>query len=251
MSNIIQPINQNNIFTRISLISKALWFGVDWAWNPTHTNSALKAVEFFMNQKNSYPNLQVMLDSNPEQKIVFSSSQFIEDMSKNWNFDQLQKQYLQGSLGYEYVDFMNQLGFKPLNMNFSDNIPSSISSILKLGIRNHDIIHLLFGLYQSRDDGKLDITDYHEWIFLSWTVNMVKDSSDRAIVNLLLFPSRIKAFLIFDYSRYNQAMRIGSQLARTSVDLNLTWLTPYFSKSIELVRQELGIITMKQVLDRI
>ena len=106
------------------------------------------------------------------------------------------------------------------------------------------------GLYQSRDDGKLDITDYHEWIFLSWTVNIVKDSSDRAIVNLLLFPSRIKAFLTFDYSRYNQAMRIGRELARTSVDLNLTWLTPYFSKSIELVRQELGIITMNEVLER-
>ena len=145
MSNISQPINQNNIFTRISLIFKALWFGIDWAWNPTYTNSALKAVESFMNQKNSYPNLQVMLDSNPEQKIVFSSPQFIEDMSKNWDFDQLQKKYPQGSLGYEYVGFMNQLGFKPLNMNFSDNIPINISSILKLGIRNHDIIHLLLG----------------------------------------------------------------------------------------------------------
>ena len=248
MSNIIQPINQNNIFTRVKLILQSLFWAFDWGWNPTHTNSALKAVESFMNQKNSYPNLQAMLDSNPEQKIVFSSSQFIEDISNNWDFDQLQKEYSQGSLGYEYVDFMNQLGFKPLNMNFSDNIPSSISSILKLGIRNHDIIHLLLGLYQSRDDGKLDITDYHEWIFLSWTVNMVKDSSDRGIVNLLLFPSRIKALLTFDYSRYNQAMRIGSQLARTSVDLNLTWLTPYFDKPIELVRQELGIITMNEVL---
>ena len=133
-------------------------------------------------------------------------------------------------------------------MNFSENIPEQIRSILSLGIRNHDVIHLLFGLYEVKTDGKLNISDYHEWLFLSWTASMVKDSGDRVIVDFLLFPSRIKAFFSFNLTRYNQAMAIGRELAKTSADLNLIWLKPYFGKPIEEVRQLLGIKTMDEVV---
>lgn len=248
MSNLKQPINKNSIFTRIKLIFKAFWFGIDWAWNPTHTYSAIIAVESFINQKNNYPNLQIMLDTNPKMSKTFSSLEFIEDMSKNWNFSKLRVEYSEGSLAVEYVKFMERLNFEPLDMNFSLNIPQEIQSILKLGIRNHDIIHLLFGLYQSNSDGKLDITDYHEWIFLSWTASMVRDFGDRLILDFLLFPSRIKAFLTFNSNHYNEAIAIGQELAKTSADLNLTWLKPYFGESIESVRQKLGIKTLDEVL---
>ena len=108
-----QPIQTNNWWTRTKLISKSLWFGIDWAWNPTHTNSAILAVESFLNQKNDYPNLQALLDSNPETSKVFSSPEFTADMSQTWDFDNLVAEYPQGSLAVEYVEFMKKLCFKP------------------------------------------------------------------------------------------------------------------------------------------
>lgn len=236
-----QSFSHNSFFRRANLLAKALFYGADWGWNPTHTTSAITAAECFINQKNTFPNIESKLAKDPEASKIFTSVEFVEDMSKSWNLDELLQKYPVGTLGNEYVLFMKNLGFEPLTMNFSTNIPVTIRNIIGLGIRNHDIIHLLLGLYEVKRDKnnntKYNITDYHEWVFLRWTEGQVHDKSEKLIISFLLFPSMVKAFCSFRLSEYKQAMAQGQLLASSSKDLNLMWLKPYFNLPIAEVKQ--------------
>jgi hypothetical protein len=131
-------------------------------------------------------------------------------------------------------------------MNLSEKIPSVIRNILKLGVRNHDLVHFLFELYDTDNDGKLKITDYHEWVFLFYTIgNVAKDQ--KFLPSILLFPSFIKAILTGRIESYNKAKKIGTEMS-IAENLNLIWLKPCFDKSIQQVRQELGIKTLSETL---
>jgi hypothetical protein len=41
----------SNFFLQTKNNLQAVLFGLDWGWNPTHTDSALRAVEGFLNTK--------------------------------------------------------------------------------------------------------------------------------------------------------------------------------------------------------
>jgi ubiquinone biosynthesis protein Coq4 len=233
----------NSLFYRFKQITKALYYGIDWGWNPTHTQSALYSVEGFLNQKLAYPALENALGNGS--LSFLDDLEFVEDMNTKWDLEKMKSQYPDGTLGNEYVKFMRNLGYSQLNYNLADHIPFKIKNFLKIGIKNHDLIHLLFGLYDN-NDGKYNITDFHEWVFLSWTQSLA-DPKEKGLVNFLLLPTKLKSILTFQSSKYKEAMNLGQKLAKTSKDLNTMWLKPYLSKPIEQVRQELGIVTLMMV----
>ncbi len=233
-------------FARFTLITQAFFYGLDWGFNPTHTQSAIRAAEIYLNQKTEYPQINAMIAKSPELLEEYNSAEFINDMAQSWDLNSFQKTYSQDTLGHEYSVFMQKLGFKPLSMNLSDSIPTMIRNILKLGVRNHDIVHFLFGLYDTDKDNKLVINDYHEWIFLFYTMGAVT-KEQKVLPRLLLFPSLIKAFFTFRYSQFQKAKKIGTIMS-SAQNLNLMWLKPYFHKSVKQVRAELGIKTLDYVV---
>jgi ubiquinone biosynthesis protein Coq4 len=81
---------------------------------------------------------------------------------------------------------------------------------------------------------------------LNWTVAKA-DPSEQKLVKVLLFPTRLVAFLTFRTNKYNQSITIAKQLASTSKDINNIWLTPYFDNPIDEVRKKLGIVTLQQI----
>jgi hypothetical protein len=107
-------------------------------------------------------------------------------MAQDWDFDKFLEDYKPATLGYEYASFMKRLGYESLHFVLADHIPELIRNIFKMGVRNHDVVHFLLGLYDN-DNGKLIITDYHEWVFLGLTNAQVGKSEK--IVNLFLLPS--------------------------------------------------------------
>jgi ubiquinone biosynthesis protein Coq4 len=234
----------NSIIYRIKQTSKALFYGIDWGWNPTHTQSALYSVEGFLNQKKSYPKLESSLASGAMPYL--DDPEFVEDMNNVWDLQKMESMYPIGSLGSEYVKFMQNLGYGQLNYNLADHIPPKIKNFLKIGIKNHDLIHLLLGLYEN-NNGKYNISDYHEWVFLSWTKSLA-DPKEKGLVNFLLFPTKFKSWITFQSEKYKEAMKLGEKLSKTSKDLNTMWLKPYLSKPIDQVRQELGIVTLSEVI---
>jgi hypothetical protein len=141
---------------RFSQILKSVIYGFDWALNPTRTKSALMAIEAFMNQKTNYPKLQKILKDNSHEVAFLDSKEFQDDMQQNWNLVELKNKHKIGSLGYEYSVFMEQLGYAQLQFELANHIPSKIQNYIKMGIKNHDLVHLLFGLYEEQN-GKLDI----------------------------------------------------------------------------------------------
>ena len=236
---------KNNLATRIFTIGKAIFYALDWGWNPTHTQSAINSAELYLSQKTKFPQIEAMLAKNPKLAEQFNSSEFEQDISHDWDLKLFLKEYNSGSLGCEYAIFINKLGFEILNMNISESIPAKVRNILKLGIKNHDVIHFLFQLYDIDDQGNLAINDYHEWVFLFYALGSVS-GSQKFLPNILLFPSLIKAFFSFRLSEYFKAKKIGTTMS-SAKNLNLIWLKPYFAKTVEDVRQELGIQTLQQL----
>jgi ubiquinone biosynthesis protein Coq4 len=226
-------------------ILKAIAYGIDWGFNPTHTQSAIRAAELYINQKTNYPQIEAQIKKNPESLNQFQSVEFEQDMECSWDLKLFQSIYPKNSLGFEYSIFMEKLGYDTLQMNLSDKIPKTIRNILNLGVRNHDLVHFLFQLYDTDSNGKLKITDYHEWVFLFYTIgNVAKDQ--KFLPSILLFPSLIKATLTGRLKSYNKAKKIGTEMS-SAENLNLMWLKPYFDMPVEQVRQELRIKTLSQV----
>jgi hypothetical protein len=227
-------------------ILKAISYGIDWGFNPTHTQSAIRAAEIYLNQKTKYPQIEAQIKKDPESLKQYQSTEFENDMNTNWDLKSFQSIYPQGTLAFEYSVFMEKLGYDTLQMNLSEKIPSMIRNILKLGVRNHDLVHFLFELYDTDDDGKLKITDYHEWVFLFYTIgSVVKDQ--KFLPSILLFPSLIKATLTGRLGLYNKAKKIGTEMT-TAENLNLMWLKPYFDMPVEQVRQELRMRTLGEII---
>jgi hypothetical protein len=227
-------------------ILKAICYGIDWGFNPTHTQSAIRAAEIYLNQKIKYPQIEAQIQKDPESLKQYQSAEFEADMNTNWDLKSFQSIYPAGSLAFEYSVFMQKLGYDTLQMNLSEKIPPVVRNILKLGVRNHDLVHFLFELYDTDDDGMLEITDYHEWIFLYYTMGAVSERQN-IIPKMLLFPSFIKAIFTGRLGLYRKAKRIGT-LMSSAENLNLMWLKPYFDKPVQQVRQELGIKTLSEAL---
>ncbi len=234
-----------NFAAKIYKIGKAVLYALDWGWNPTHTQSAINSAELYLSQKTKFPQIEAMLTKNPKLAEQFNSLEFEKDMSQDWDMNVFLKTYNPESLGYEYAIFIKKLGFEVLNMNISESIPAKVRNILKLGIKNHDVIYFLFHLYKKDDQGKITINDYHEWVFLFYTLGSVS-GSQKFIPNILLFPSLVKAFFSFRFSEYFKAKKIGTIMS-SAQNLNLIWLKPYFAKKVDEVMQELGIKTLKQL----
>ena len=239
---------KNNLATRIYKIGKAIVYALDWGWNPTHTQSAINSAELYLSQKTNFPQIEAMLAKNPKLAEHFNSPKFEQDMSQDWDLNTFLEEYNPGSLGYEYAIFINKLGFEVLSMNISESIPTKVRNILKLGIKNHDVIHFLFHLYDQDYQGNVTINDYHEWVFLFYTLGSVS-GSQKFLPNILLFPSLIKAFFSFRLSEYFKAKKIGTIMS-SAQNLNLMWLKPYFAKTVDVVRQELGIQTLQQLTNQ-
>jgi ubiquinone biosynthesis protein Coq4 len=236
------------MFSFLSQIPKAfriLFYAIDWGFNPTHTNSALIAAESFLNAKKSYPRIMDMFDAHPEIKAELESEEFAKDMAQDWDFDKFLIEYKPGTLGYEYATFMKTLNYQTLHFNLGDHIPELIRNIFKMGVRNHDVVHFLLGLYDN-NNGKLGITDFHEWVFLGWTNAQVGKAEK--IVDLFLLPSKIKSFLTFRKSEFDKSQKLGAIMAKNSKDLNQIWLKPYFSMSVEEARKALSVITLDEAL---
>jgi ubiquinone biosynthesis protein Coq4 len=230
---------------RIKCVVLALYYGMRWAWNPLDTMSAIKAVELYFSQKISFPKIKTLLQ---DKNSVFNSKEFCDDMQTPYDLTKIQEQYLPGTLGFEYAKFMNELGFSPLKVDIPSTLPSHLANQLRLGFANHDMYHLLYGLYEVKNN-KPNIQVFHEWVFLAITINQSLENP--LVAKFLLYPGFIKSFLTFDLSNYNRAKSIGKTLAQSPTDLNHTWLRPLFDKPIEQVRQELGIKTIPQALQTI
>jgi ubiquinone biosynthesis protein Coq4 len=236
------------MFQRLKNTTKIIINTIDWGFNPTHTKSALVAAESFLNAKKSYPRIMAMFDAHPEIKAELESNEFAQDMAQDWDFDKFLEDYKPATLGYEYATFMKQLGYESLYFDLADHIPELIRNIFKMGVRNHDVVHFLLGLYDN-DNGKLNITDYHEWVFLGWTNAQVGKSEK--IVSLFLLPSKIKSFLTFRKSEFDQSQKLGEIMAKNSKDLNQIWLKPYFDMSVNDARKALGVITIDDAMKQI
>jgi ubiquinone biosynthesis protein Coq4 len=237
------------MFQKIQKFTVMLYYSIDWGWNPTHTESALRAVELFLNSKKSYPRITKMFDENPELKKEFESEEFSGDMSNQWDLNKLRKEYPVGTLGYEYADFMTRLGFHQLDFNLEPHVPKVVQNIFRLGVKNHDIVHLLFGLYDDVD-GKLGIRDFHEYVFLSWVIESAKkeiENVDVSIAKFLLLPARIKSFLTLESSEFHQALKLGKELSKTSHNLNQIWLKKDFGMSVAQVREKYGVRTLGEI----
>jgi ubiquinone biosynthesis protein Coq4 len=233
----------SNIFIQTKNVLNIVGHAIDWGMNPTHTKSALIAAESFLNAKKSYPRIMDMFDAHPEIKAELESPEFAQDMSQDWNFDKFLVDYKPGTLGYEYASFMKSLNYESLHFDLADHIPSLIKNIFKMGVRNHDVVHFLLGLYDN-DNGKLGIRDYHEWVFLGWT-NAQVGKSER-IVDLFLLPSKVKSFLTFRKSEFDKSQKLGTIMAKKSKDLNQIWLKPYFDLPVDDARKQLGVITVSE-----
>jgi ubiquinone biosynthesis protein Coq4 len=235
-----------NLFTQTKNFFNIVCHTIDWGINPTHTNSALVAAQSFLNAKKSYPRIMNMFEAHPEIKVELESAEFEQDMSQDWDFDKFLVDYKPGTLGYEYASFMKSLNYESLHFDLADHIPPLIKNIFKMGVRNHDVVHFLLGLYDN-DNGKLGIRDYHEWVFLGWT-NAQVGKSER-IVDLFLLPSRIKSFITLRKSEFDQSQKLGKIMTKNSKDLNQIWLKPYFHLSVDEARKQLGVITMEEALN--
>jgi ubiquinone biosynthesis protein Coq4 len=235
-----------NTIDKLIQLSQMAYYSTDWGFNPTHTESAIKALEIFLNSKKDYPRIKEMFERNPELKRQFESQEFVEDMSLNWDLEKLKTNYSAGTLGYEYAVFMQKLGFEPLSIKLSEHIPTLIQNLFRLSVRNHDLIHFLFGLYDINNE-ELSIVDFHEWIFLVWANEV--GAERQKVVDLLLLPSRFKSQFSRDKRDFKLAEKIGKELAKTSHDINLIWMKPNFGLQIQEVRDKFGIKTMQDILD--
>jgi ubiquinone biosynthesis protein Coq4 len=227
--------------------TKAIFYGLDWGFNPTKTQSAIRAAEIFLSNQKDHSTIQKLIDNNFKESDTFAWDEFQRDMTNDWDLELFLQEYPQDSLGYEFAVFMKNLGYKTLKLNLSDNVPVEVRSVIDLSVRNHDVIHLLFGLYNTSSDGKLSIDDYHEWIFLFYTLLTIPSSKSTVLINFLLFPSQIKAFFTFRYSDFQKARKIGAAMS-VAQNVNQTWLKPYLAQPIEQVRKELGIITLAEIV---
>jgi ubiquinone biosynthesis protein Coq4 len=235
-----------NTIDKLIQLPKMVYYSADWGFNPTHTESAIKALEIFLNSKKDYPRIKEMFNKNPELKTQFESQGFVDDMSQNWDLEGLKSQYPAGTLGHEYAVFMQKLGFEPLSINLNENIPPLIQNLFRLSVRNHDLIHFLFGLYDFESE-KLSIVDFHEWVFLVWANEV--GSERQKVVDLLLMPSRLKSKFSNEKRNFTLAEKIGKGLAKTSDDINLIWMKPNFGMQIQEVRDKFGIKNMQNILD--
>ena len=227
-------------------LCKAIFYALDWGFNPTHTKSAIQAAEIYLNNKTKYPQIEAMMNKNPEIYNQLNSPEFADDMSKPWNITTFKQTYGKGTLGYDYAIFMEQLGFEALGFNLSDTIPVNIRNILNLGVRNHDLVHFLFGLYDADSQGNLVISDFHEWIFLFYTTGTVA-SGQKFLPNILLFPSFLKALFTGNRKRFFEARTIGAKMSGAA-NLNLMWLKPYFNSPKEEVMNLLRVQTMSAII---
>ena len=164
-------------------------------------------------------------------------------MQKDWNIQEFKIKYLPGTLGYEYALFMENLGFSPLEFNLAKHIPDKMQNFIKLGVKNYDLVHLLFGLYDIKK-GSYKIIVFHEWIFIHWEISHA-NSKENGLLKLLTFPLKFIAFITFKNCDYSQAQKLGQQLAQNSADLNTIFLNPYFDMNIDDVRQKFGIQTLQ------
>jgi ubiquinone biosynthesis protein Coq4 len=121
-----------NTIDKLIQLSQMAYYSTDWGFNPTHTESAIKALEIFLNSKKDYPRIKEMFERNPELKRQFESQEFVEDMSLNWDLEKLKTNYSAGTLGYEYAVFMQKLGFEPLSIKLSEHIPTLIQNLFRL-----------------------------------------------------------------------------------------------------------------------
>ena len=153
------------MYYRIFQTLKAVYYSLIWSWNPTNTNAAIKSLQAFLNQKKSFPILKEATEINGN---FLSNPDFVQDMESEYDFVKMKNKYAKGSLGYEYAVFMETLDFKPLQMQLDSHIPKEIQNYLKMGVKNHDMIHFLFELYDKKEK-RLEIRDFHEWIFLYWS----------------------------------------------------------------------------------
>ena len=228
--------------------TKAIFFGLDWGFNPTHTQSAIRAAEIFLSGQKNHPGIDKIINESFNESNGFAWNEFQRDMDTPWDLQKFLIDYPKDSVGYEYAIFMNKLGYGTLSMNLAASVSPKVRSIIGLGVRNHDLVHFLFDLYDTDKDGKLSINDYHEWVFLFYTLGVVGQES-ATLPKILLIPSQIKAFVTFRYSEFQKAKKIGNTLS-SAQNLNLMWLKPYFHKSVEQVRVELGIKTLDEVVHR-
>ncbi len=135
-----------SVLYRASQLTKSFVYAADWSFNPTHTDSALIAVESFVNQKTRFPKLEESLRVNPGASSFLDDPEFAKDMESDWVLSDFKNKYDIGSLGYEYAVFMQKLGYKQLQFNLANHISPKIQNYIKMGLKNHDLIHLLFGL---------------------------------------------------------------------------------------------------------
>jgi hypothetical protein len=122
-----------------------------------------------------------------------------------------------------------------INIKTSNNHEFSTQCV-KLGIKNHDLSHFLYGLYQSDYDYSY-ITEYHEHVLLSIVAHQ---NGLHPTVFFLLFVPFVKSLITLNVSNFLKAMREGKRLS-SSKNLSYVWLKPYLALPVEEVRRLLGI----------
>jgi ubiquinone biosynthesis protein Coq4 len=219
-----------------------LIYGLQWGWNPTDTAIAIKMVETFFNGALDRENLILsekmrrMYSSTLDKE--FENHHFHSDLNTEYDLKMLSG-YPDESLGKEYYLFMTNLGYEPLHFKIKNTHKYLSQALVSLAAKNHDLIHLLYGLYDITPQGKYVITDSHEYSFLAMTASQ---QPEKHIVPLImLFVPRIKAFLSGKYDEFGIAIKKGKRMGQFSADLNMTWLTPYLKEDITEVRRRFNI----------
>jgi hypothetical protein len=86
---------------RIYSFLKAIGYGIDWGFNPTHIQSTIRVAELYINQKTSYPQIEAQIKKNHESQKQFQSVEFEQDMKSSWDLKSFQSVYPKNSLGFE------------------------------------------------------------------------------------------------------------------------------------------------------
>jgi ubiquinone biosynthesis protein Coq4 len=149
----------------------AIFYGIRWGWNPTKTKLAIKLVETFFNESSIKTNQMLSQKFEMQQPLLaeqFKLASFKVDISTHYDLESL-RNYPDYSLGKEYYLFMQKLGYQPLDFNITENTCYLSKAVVSLAIKNHDLIHLLYRLYDSDREGKYHITEFHEYMFLAIT----------------------------------------------------------------------------------
>jgi hypothetical protein len=229
------------MFNKIKVMVVTVPLLIRSTWDLRRLDLTLKAVEIAMNNDIG---VKSALEQIKKQNILqtLEDPQNQEELKKVWKWNDFVNNYPENSLGNDFGKFMINLGFGNIIINFDKSVPELLCNSFRLGAKNHDFIHLLLGLYDY-ENGKYSISEFHEWVFLAYTMCYQKDNF---MIRMFDLPIKLKAFIKGEYHIFQKAKFLGTKLAKCPIDLNSHWLIPYFDKPIEQVRQELGIVTLSE-----